>query len=184
MAMYDLVDSYSVGVESGWGSQMVGVFDSPDGCSVWCSVTLGRLIDMLPPSPPSLRLLFLHLLLRHTHCYEDGYQPPGLLLQILRGWDGTFHLAQQKKISMFGIILMTPICHCQICVNCLWEVRIKWFEGRTDLGSALVLCSALPSQRTYKHLFHRSIKFMRNFQTFIWKSNSDYHIIRSFCQRV
>lgn len=75
-----LVDSYSVGVESGWGSQMVGVFDSPDGCSVWCSVTLGRLIDMLPPSPPSLRLLFLHLLLllQHSHCYEDGYQPPGL----------------------------------------------------------------------------------------------------------
>lgn len=55
---------------------MVGVFDSPDGCSVWCSVTLGRLIDMLPPSPPSLRLLFLHLLLQHSHCYEDGYQPP------------------------------------------------------------------------------------------------------------
>lgn len=78
MAKYYLVDSYSVGVESGWGSQMVGVFDSPDGCSVWCSVTLGRLIDMLPPSPPSLRLLFLHLLLQHSHCYEDGYQPPGL----------------------------------------------------------------------------------------------------------
>lgn len=78
MAKCYLVDSYSVGVESGWGSQMVGVFDSPDGCSVWCSVTLGRLIDMLPPSPPSLRLLFLHLLLQHSHCYEDGYQPPGL----------------------------------------------------------------------------------------------------------
>lgn len=78
MAKHYLVDSYSVGVESGWGSQMVGVFDSPDGCSVWCSVTLGRLIDMLPPSPPSLRLLFLHLLLQHSHCYEDGYQPPGL----------------------------------------------------------------------------------------------------------
>lgn len=77
-AMYYLVDSYSVGVESGWGSQMVRVFDSPDGCSVWCSVTLGRLIDMLPPSPPSLRLLFLHLLLQHSHCYEDGYQPLGL----------------------------------------------------------------------------------------------------------
>ncbi len=78
MAKCYLVDSYSVGVESGWGSQMVGVFDSPDGCSVWCSVTLGRLIDMLPPSPPSPRLLFLHLLLQHSHCYEDGYQPPGL----------------------------------------------------------------------------------------------------------
>lgn len=51
MAKYYLLDSYSVGVESGWGSQMVGVFDSPDGCSVWCSVTLGRLIDMLPLPP-------------------------------------------------------------------------------------------------------------------------------------
>lgn len=83
MAKYYLLDSYSVGVESGWGSQMVGVFDSPDGCSVWCSVTLGSLIDMLPPSPPSLRLLFLHLLLQHSHCYEDGYQPPGLC----RSWE-------------------------------------------------------------------------------------------------
>lgn len=83
MAKYYLLDSYSVGVESGWGSQMVGVFDSPDGCSVWCSVTLGRLIDMLPPSPPSLRLLFLHLLLQHSHCYEDGYRPPGLC----RSWE-------------------------------------------------------------------------------------------------
>lgn len=83
MAKYYLLDSYSVGVESGWGSQMVGVFDSPDGCSVWCSVTLGRLIDMLPPSPPSLRLLFLHLLLQHSHCYKDGYQPSGLC----RSWE-------------------------------------------------------------------------------------------------
>lgn len=58
---------------------MVGVFDSPDGCSVWCSVTLGRLIDMLPPSPPhllSLHHLLLLLLLQQSHCYEDGYQPP------------------------------------------------------------------------------------------------------------
>lgn len=100
---------------------MVGVFDSPDGCSVWCSVTLGRLIDMLPPSPPSLCLLFLHLLLQHSHCYEDGYQPSWPVAAEERmGWD--FPPSPPKKMSMFGIILMTPICHCQISLNCLQKV--------------------------------------------------------------
>lgn len=74
---------------------MVGVFDSPDGCSVWCSVTLGRLIDMLPPSPPSPRLLFLHLLLQHSHCYEDGYQPFGLQQQTM-GWDFSLTPAREN----------------------------------------------------------------------------------------
>lgn len=82
---------------------MVGVFDSPDGCSVWCSVTLGRLIDMLPPSPPSLRLLFLHLLLRPTHFLRRWIPaappsppppppPGGPKPQVFRGWDGTLPL--------------------------------------------------------------------------------------------
>lgn len=164
MAKYYLLDSYSVGVESGWGSQMVGVFDSPDGCSVWCSVTLGRLIDMLPPSPPSLRLLFLHLLLQHSHCYEDGYQPPGLELQILRGWDGAFHLAHQKKMSMFGIILMTPIYHCQLYPNCLWETTA--YETKTMRGMGRHW-SQVSCNMSTGWLLHESITCSSGF----WKSS-------------
>lgn len=133
---------------------MVGVFDSPDGCSVWCSVTLGRLIDMLPPSPPSLRLLFLHLLLllRPTHFYEDGYQPPpppfsphhhhrhpvprAAGLERMR-WD--LPLRPPKKMSMFGIVLMAPIYHCQIYLNCLWEVTA--FTNQTALRDERALVS-------------------------------------------
>lgn len=97
-----LLDSYSAGVESGWGSQMVGVFDSPDGCSVWCSLTLGRLIDMLPPSlPPSISSPLLPSPPPLTHSLSGRWIPAppssssGLELQI-SGWDGTFHSAQRK----------------------------------------------------------------------------------------
>lgn len=116
MAEPYLLDSYSVGVESGWGSQMVGVFESPDGCSVWCSVTLGRLIDMLPPSPPL------------SISSPPLPSPPPPAESLLRrwiptpwplaadlermGWDSP--LSPPKKTSMFGLPWTTPICHCRI----------------------------------------------------------------------
>lgn len=91
---------------------MVGVFDSPDGCSAWCSVTLGRLIDMPPPSPPSPSSL--RLLLQHSRCYEDGYQPSGLGAADLERMGRDSPLSPPPKMSMFGgVILMAPICHCQ-----------------------------------------------------------------------
>ena len=57
--------------------QMVGLFDSPDGCSVWRSVTLGRLIDMLPALPSTIQSP--HPPHTHTHTLTDS-SPPFLYL--------------------------------------------------------------------------------------------------------
>lgn len=148
MAESYLLDSYSVGVESGWGSQMVGVFDSPDGCSVWCSVTLGRLIDMLPPSPPSPHLLSLHLLLQQSHCYEDGYQPPGPSQQILRGWDGTLHLAHQRKCQSLGSCWWHPFASVGIGPARFSKFQVIWgMSGhRSEVSCSMSYCNVNSKQ--------------------------------------
>lgn len=69
---------------------------------------------------------------------------------------------------------MTPICHCQIYVNCLWEallLRLKWFKerGRTDLRLAAAwLRGELEFGFKYRSCFNKSISQSRNIcKTFI-----------------
>lgn len=45
-------------------------------------------------------------------------------------WDSP--LSPRKKMSMFGLLLMTPICHCRITPDFQTHVIFNWHEGWAD----------------------------------------------------
>lgn len=85
---------------------------SDTGQAHWHAASLPSISSPLLPSPPPPT----QSLLRR---WIPGPWPLAADPERM-GWD--FPLSPPKKMSMFGIILMTPICHCQIYLNCLWKV--------------------------------------------------------------
>lgn len=77
------------------------------------------------------------------------------------GWDSP--LSRPKKISIFGLLLMTPICHCRITPDRPRDFQLTWGTSRNWSG---VGCS-MPYRNIY-----------------IWKSSPSYSrsAVHHFCR--
>lgn len=101
-----------------------------------------------PPPPPAESLL---------RRWIPAPWPLAADLERMR-WDSA--LSPPKKMSMFGLLLMTPICHCRITPDGPRDFQLTWETSRHYMRSATACCTAT---------------FLSNYQVFTVFTSGNHH---------